>query len=209
MSVRVPGPVSLAIALLAVATPATVHHSTAFYSSEFIELEGEITRIDWVNPHVRFELRAPRPDGKEELYRMEASAISALERRGVTRDLFDIGDCVTIAAHRSTRNPFELQVTNVVLADGREASLWLDSPARFARTGAAMIRNNDVVADAAAENRGLFRVWTPPRPFGVTEDLAITLRKLTPLPTNGPVPVSAYEATIYVERISYHVPTGP
>jgi hypothetical protein len=154
---------SLAAALLGRASAATAHHSTAFYSSDFVELEGELVRIDWINPHVRFLLRTMDPDGAAKLYRMEASAISALERRGVSRELFQIGDRVTIAAHPSSRNPLELQLTNMLLPDGREASLWLDSPPRFGATGATMIRNADVVVDAARENRGLFRVWTAPR----------------------------------------------
>jgi len=172
-----------ASALLAIATAASTaaaHHSTAFYSEDFVEIEGEIARIDWVNPHVRFELRAAGANGEEQIYRMEASAISALERRGVTRDLFETGDRVTIAAHPSTRNPFELQVTNVLLSDGREASLWLDSPARFGRTGAPMVGTADELVDAASENRGIFRVWTPQRPYSIARDTISTLRLLTP-----------------------------
>jgi hypothetical protein len=157
----------LPAALLAFALPAAAHHSTAFYTSDFVELEGELVRIDWINPHVRFVLRATAADGSEKLYRMEASAISALQRRGVTRDLFRMGDRVTIAAHPSSRNPLELQLTNVLLPGGREASLWLDSPPRFADR-ATMIRSADTVVDAARENRGLFRVWTAPRPWPLT-----------------------------------------
>jgi hypothetical protein len=40
----------------------------------------------------------------------------------------------------------------------------------------------------------------------------VELRRLAPLPDaagSGSVPVSAYEATVYVARITYHVPTGP
>jgi hypothetical protein len=95
---------------------------------------------------------------------MEASATSALQRRGVTRDLFKVGDRLTIAAHPSSRNPLELQLMNVLFPDGREASLWLDSPPRFADR-ATMIGRADTVVDAARENRGLFRVWTAPRLF--------------------------------------------
>lgn len=169
-----------AIALLGVASAATAHHSTAFYSEEFVEIEGEIARIDWINPHVRFELRAAGANGEEVLYRMEASAISALARRGVTRELFNVGDRVTIAAHPSTQNPLELQVTNILLPDRREASLWLDQLSRFRSRGATMMGITDVVVDAVAENRGLFRVWSPGRPYGVTRDTISTLRLFTP-----------------------------
>jgi len=152
----------LAAALLAASQPVAAHHSTAFYGDEFVELEGEFVRVDWINPHVRFVLRTTDAGGAEKLWQMEASAISALERRGVTRDLFKTGERVKIAGHVSTRDPAQLQLTNVLFADGREASLWLDSSPRFKQE---VIRTTDRVVDAASENRGFFRVWSAPRPF--------------------------------------------
>jgi len=151
----------MAAAWIASLQPAAAHHSTSFYADEFVELEGELVRVEWVNPHVRFVLRTTGADGAEKLWQMEASAISALERRGVTRDLFETGARVKIAAHASTRNPSQLQLTNVLFADGREASLWLDSPPRFKQE---VIKTAERVVDAATENRGFFRVWSGPRP---------------------------------------------
>jgi hypothetical protein len=151
----------LAAALIAATCSAAAHHSTSFYAAEFVELEGELMRVDWINPHVRFVLRTTDSGGAEKLWRMEASAISALERRGVTRDLFKAGERVKIAGHVSTRDPSQLQLTNVLFPDGREASLWLDSPPRFKQD---VIGTTDRVVDAAGENRGFFRVWSGPRP---------------------------------------------
>ena len=161
----------IAAALLARAQPAVAHHSTAFYTNEFVELEGELVRVDWLNPHTRFVLRTVGPDGVEKLWQMEASAISALQRRGVTRELFRVGDRVKIAAHPSGRDASQLQLTNVLLPDGREASLWLDSPPRF---NARVIGGSETVVDAARENSGMFRVWSVPRPTPVTMTTAFT-----------------------------------
>jgi hypothetical protein len=162
----------LAAATLAAASqPAAAHHSTAFYADDFVELEGELVRVDWINPHVRFVLKTTSADGAEKLWRMEASAITALQRRGVTRDLFSVGDHVKIAAHPSTRSASELQLTNVLLPDGREASLWLDSPPRFKTE---VIRGSERVIDAASENRGFFRVWSVPRPYAVDMKASFT-----------------------------------
>lgn len=162
--------VAVAASILAVGQHAAGHHSTAFYSSEVIELEGELVSVGWFNPHTRFELRTVDAAGSAKVWQMEASAVSALQRRGVTRDLFEVGDRVKVAAHPSTRNPAELRLLNVLLPDGREASLWLDSPPRF--TGAtAMIRREDAVVDAQRENRGIFRVWSVPRRNLVTPEM--------------------------------------
>ncbi len=85
--------------------------------------------------------------GSEKLWRMESSSISTLDRRGVTRELFNVGDRVKVAGHVSTRDASGFQLTNMLLPDGREASLWLDSPPRFGT--AAMILRSDNVVDAA------------------------------------------------------------
>ena len=172
-------PVFLAAALIAASNPVVGHHSTSFYAAEFVELEGELVRVDWINPHVRFVLRTTDANGAEKLWQMEASAISALERRGVTRDLFKAGERVKIAGHVSTRDASQLQLTNVLFADGREASLWLDSSPRFKQD---VIRIAERVVDAASENRGFFRVWSGPRPSptkmtAVFTEAAIAARK--------------------------------
>jgi hypothetical protein len=146
---------------------AAAHHSTAFYADETVELEGELVAVGWQNPHTQFKLRTVDSAGRETIWQMEASAISALQRRGVTRNLFHVGDHVRVAGHPSTRNPIQLQLTNVLLPDGREASLWLDSPPRFANA-ATMIAQGERVVDAMRENRGMFRVWSVPRLNPVT-----------------------------------------
>lgn len=156
----------LSVAALA-SSSATAHHSTAFYSSDTLELEGEIVRIDWVNPHVRMVLKTTQVGG-EKLWRMESSSISTLARRGVTRELFNVGDRVRVAGHASTRDDTGFQLTNVLLPDGREASLWQDSPPRFAV--GAMIRGSESIVDAASENHGIFRVWSMPLPISVTPE---------------------------------------
>ncbi len=162
---RIPSVIAMsAAAMLAGAQPAAAHHSTSFYMNEFVELEGELVRVDWFNPHVQFTLRTAGADGGAKLWQMEASAISALQRRGVTRELFHVGDRVRIAAHPSSRDPSQLQLTNVLLPDGREASLWLDSPPRFRDR---VISGKESVVDAAREDRGFFRVWSVPRPTPV------------------------------------------
>jgi len=53
MDARSVGSALLLSAAALASSSAFAHHSTACYSSDTLELEGEIVRIDWVNPHVR------------------------------------------------------------------------------------------------------------------------------------------------------------
>src|SRR6187549_1453523 len=112
--------------ILACCSPFTAlaHHSVAFYSTEKIELGGEITKIDWKNPHIQFELRTLEGDGAEKMWRLESSSIFLREKDGVTRDLFRVGDKVRVAGRTSSHDAAALLVTNMLLPDGREAPLW-------------------------------------------------------------------------------------
>jgi hypothetical protein len=167
--------------LLAFCLPLTAlaHHSVAFYSTEQVELAGEITKIDWKNPHIQFSLRTADGNGAEKTWRLESSAIYLREKDGVTRDLFRVGDKVRVAGRTSAHDSAALLVTNMLLPDGREAPLWPNTTPHFV-TADKWITAKPKLVDAAAENRGLFRVW---RPNGVSlenlpyTDAAVAARK--------------------------------
>jgi hypothetical protein len=147
--------------LLVVASlPVAAHHSTAYYSAEMLELAGEITEVRWQNPHIGFELRTVGSDGAAKIWRLESSAVYLREKDGVTRGLFRVGDRVRVYGRTSPRNPGALLVTNMLLPDGREAPLWPNAGPHFAGADKWITAKPQLV-DAAAENRGIFRVWRP------------------------------------------------
>jgi hypothetical protein len=153
---------SLLIAVLTVLTslPVLAHHSVAYYSSERIELAGEITAIKWQNPHIGFELRTADGSGAAETWRLESSSIFLRENDGVTRDLFRVGDRVKVFGRTSSHDAAELLVTNMLLPDGREAPLWPNTSPHFVSAD-KWIAATPKLVEAAAENRGIFRVWRP------------------------------------------------
>lgn len=152
---------SVAAALAPVA--AWPHHSIAGYSTETIELEGELVGIEWQNPHIRFALETRLPNGTPQRWRLEASSIFLRQRDGVTQELFRVGDKVKVAGRSSRRDADSLLATNMLLPDGREAPLWPQATPRFV-SDEKFIRAAPQTVDAEAENRGLFRVWVPPIP---------------------------------------------
>lgn len=167
----------LAVMVLARALPAAAHHSTAFYAADVTELDGELLDVSWRNPHTRYTLRVKTASGAEELWSLEGSSIYNLRRSGISRDLFKTGDHVRVAGHRSTLKPFELQVTNMLFPDGREALLW-PGTAPVWREDAFGVKDQYAGAltgaDTLAANRGIFRVWTVPR--DVARDLYLPFR---------------------------------
>lgn len=133
---------------------ATAHHSTAFYSDEVIELEGELVSIKWRNPHVVWQMQVVNDAGEEELWSMEGASTYPLKRAGVTRDLFVIGDRIKVAGQKSKREQNVMLATNMLLPGGRELLLWGNIAARFG--------DASKLVDAASEMKGLFRVWSTP-----------------------------------------------
>ncbi len=155
---RLLGPALLCVC--AFTRPVEGHHSVAFYGNETVEVAGEIAQIRWQNPHIQFDLRATGNDGAETLWRLESSSIFLRHKDGVTRDLFRVGDRVKVAGRPSSHDAAALLVTNMLLPDGREAPLWPDSKPHFVSAD-KMIKAAAQLVDAAAENRGIFRVWRP------------------------------------------------
>lgn len=79
------------------------HHSFAgeFDDKKAVSLRGTITKIDWVNPHVFIYLDVKEDDGNVVNWTVETGSPLALTRSGWTREVYRIGDLVTIGGFRS------------------------------------------------------------------------------------------------------------
>lgn len=94
-----------AVLALALMIPATVvaHHSFAavFDVNSPVELEGEITKVEWANPHIWFYLDVENPDGQVEHWQCEGGTPNSLRRQGWRSDTLETGDHVEIEGWRS------------------------------------------------------------------------------------------------------------
>jgi hypothetical protein len=151
-----------ALALLALPIVASGHHSRAEFTDEMREVEGVLTDVIWRNPHPALFLDVETEDGGTETWRIEGwSSPNGLERSGVTRDLFVVGERLAVAGLVS-RSRQAILARNALLANGMEALMapgakpYWDAPEIGSAEQAA-----PRVVDAAAENRGIFRAWHP------------------------------------------------
>ncbi len=140
------------------------HHSVvAFFDQGTVsELEGTITRVVWRNPHVVVVLLT----GGEQ-WELQSAAMNVLERNGITRDSFGIGDRVRVAGWPSRRGRNEMFVTNVLLPNGNELQTTArPQPLRW--TEDSRTAGIDVAAGSSSESRGrgIFRVWARERLYG-------------------------------------------
>ena len=99
------------------------HHAwSAEYDSNIQkELTGEVTRIEWTNPHVRFYVDVEDENGVVTNWDLELQSANTLTRNGWTRNALSVGDEVTVNAYmaRDGSNRGNSR-GNLRLADGRQ-----------------------------------------------------------------------------------------
>lgn len=97
--------VPLALAgLIALAAPGLAHHNFAaqYDVNQPITLQGVVTRIDWMNPHVYFYIDVENAEtGEIESWALEMGPPHMLQARGWKRNSMQIGDEVKVEAMRA------------------------------------------------------------------------------------------------------------
>ena len=119
--------------LLGGAAPLLAHHafSAEFDQSKPIKLAGEITKVEWVNPHAWLHVNVKQPDGKVVAWRFEMGAPNALLRAGWSREDIAPGTEVTISGFLARAGGPVGNAFQVRLPDGRDlfaASSLKDAP---------------------------------------------------------------------------------
>jgi hypothetical protein len=114
-----------AAALLTLALPTSAHHS---FSAEFdlakpVTLDGEVVKMEWVNPHSWLHVAVRKPDGTVEQWKVEGGSPAVLLRRGWTRDSLPAGTKVKVEGYAAKDGSFRANARALVFPDGRELEL--------------------------------------------------------------------------------------
>ena len=141
------------------------HHSTSHYAAEISELEGTLIDIHWRNPHVYMFLETTAEDGSKMEWELEAGTLYNILRTGITADLFNVGDKVRVAGHRSDSYEGKFWLENVLAANGEEYIFVARSSPRWndVATGGRQDWNNTETGSKQTSDvgEGIFRVWSP------------------------------------------------
>ena len=89
----------LAAASIAGTSPIRAHHSHRNYSDAFVDVEGVVKEVHFVNPHSWIYIEVKGPNGQPQKWSLEASSVIQLERIGVTRDYIKAGDTIKARCH--------------------------------------------------------------------------------------------------------------
>jgi hypothetical protein len=105
------------------ALPVLAHHTIAaeFDTRQTVTVTGVFTKIDWINPHIYFYLQAKDQSGNATKWALESYPTGFFHRAGITRDLFKVGDTVTVTLYRPKDGSRNLgYLKEMVLPSGRK-----------------------------------------------------------------------------------------
>jgi hypothetical protein len=108
-------------------TPSFAHHSVGaeFDLGKQITLQGRVTKIEWMNPHVYLYIDVDA-HGKTANWACETAGPNTLARQGWSRMSLKIGDRVTVVGYRARDGAYVASAREVVLADGHK--VFVGSP---------------------------------------------------------------------------------
>lgn len=97
---------TVALVSLALAAAAWAHHSQSEFDSKLIvEVEGQVTRLDWRSPHARLYVDVVNEKGELVNWDFELPSPVTLMRRGWKRDSLKPGDHVRVKGARARNFP--------------------------------------------------------------------------------------------------------
>jgi hypothetical protein len=109
-------------ALMIAAKPVLAHHafSAEFDQSKPVKVQGEISRLEWTNPHAWLFIDSKGTDGKLVTWRFEMGAPNALLRAGWSKSDIKPGTQVTVSGFLARAGGSVGNAYQVRLADGRD-----------------------------------------------------------------------------------------
>lgn len=154
----------LIFALVLFGLTAHAHHSRSHYSNDVVEVEGDLVAVHWVNPHVGFTVDIANENGEVERWRVEGlSNLGGMRRAGIPAERFTLGERVQFLGSLSVRRPRDFLASNMLLEDGTEILLGAGTEPYWANRAVgrqSQAMDEGPAVDAAAENLGIYRVWS-------------------------------------------------
>ncbi len=109
------------VGLLAASLPLIAHHSFAaeFDSAKPVSIQGVVTKLDWMNPHIWVYLDTKDESGAVTHWQCEGGPPNTLTRQGWSKDALKSGDQVTIDGFRAKDGTNTCNARSVKLPSGK------------------------------------------------------------------------------------------
>lgn len=89
-----------AICAMAFVLPASAHHSHGNYGDTFIDVQGVVKEVHLVVPHSWLYVEVKDAKGQAQLWALEATGRTGLQRIGVTKEYVKPGDSIKARCHQ-------------------------------------------------------------------------------------------------------------
>ena len=97
---------------------AYAHHGAGLYDMrKNVELEGRLTRLDFVNPHSYVYFDVAGADGKVVAMKCEMRSATVLRRSGWSPEMFKAGVSIKVAGHPHRDDPTACTVETLTLGN--------------------------------------------------------------------------------------------
>ncbi|MGE4657890.1 MAG: DUF6152 family protein [Gammaproteobacteria bacterium] len=139
------------------------HHAfNAFFDNNAIGIiQGELTEVSWVNPHVRLQIRTDQ----NEIWEAETAPVNSLQRLGLS-EIVNVGDQIALAGALSRLGRKSMLAIVMTLPNGEEVVLEprMNRQLRLSSSTYEPAEKNrgagTSITAGTGEEQGIFRVWS-------------------------------------------------
>jgi hypothetical protein len=112
----------IALAALLAAAQLVAHHafSAEFDANKPVKLRGNVTKMDWINPHAWLHIDVKESNGAVVSWMIELGPPNALLKRGWTKQSVPIGIEVLVDGYRAKDGALRANGRDVTFPDGRK-----------------------------------------------------------------------------------------
>lgn len=139
---------------------ASAHHgSSGLYDEDNRgTIIGELTSVAWRNPHVRIQISRDSANGPEE-WSVEFTSVNTMERLGIPRDIFAVGEPITVSGRLGRNGRQAMFADSIELADGRAFRTDVGAERTYGVSEDSV--RETLRAGSAGPRTDIFRVWIP------------------------------------------------